>query len=389
MSIQDDGIMHTEDIKIFSKTDVKQSHMSDMTFTSTNGINKFFSSFPNEVQQYLKKFRSRFDRDEIFDVLDRMGNLNILLVGDTILDDYHYCNVLGTSSKEPVIAVQYKSNDLFAGGVLAIANHLANFAGNIRLMTVLGENDSYEEFILSKLKSNISPFFAYQENAPTIIKRRFIEGYSLNKLFEVYIMDDSGISTERESLFAGKIKDEIAGYDLVVSADFGHGTISPVIRNILVENAPFLALNTQANAGNRGFHTVSCYPESNFISLAEHELRVETRSQSEKIEPLVEVTATKMKSQYFIVTRGRKGCLIRNEDGKFTEVPAFAHKVIDRIGAGDAFFAITAMAAYLGCQPEMVGFIGNVVGAIAVENLGNQKSIEKPAVKKYISSLLG
>ncbi len=360
-----------------------------MVFDSTNGINRFFSSFSQEVQQYLKIFTSKFSQNEIFDTIEQMSKLRILLVGDTILDDYHYCSVLGTSSKEPVIAVQYKSNDLFAGGVLAIANHLANFADKVRLMTILGEQESHEDFIRSKLNPKIFPSFFYQENSPTIIKRRFIEGYTLNKLFEVYIMDDSGMSKERDGKFASQLQNELCRYDFVIAADFGHGAISPHTRNVLVENAPFLALNTQANAGNRGFHTVSCYPKANLISLAEHELRVETRSQNEDIKPLVHVTASKMQSSYFIVTRGRKGCMIRGGDGKIIEIPAFAHKVIDRIGAGDAFFAITSMASYLGCDPELVGFLGNVVGAIAVEHLGNQKSIEKSVVKNYISSLLG
>ena len=69
-------------------------------------------------------------------------------------------------------------------------------------------------------------------------------------------------------------------------------------------------------------------------------------------------------------------------------MPAFAQKVVDRIGAGDAFLSLTALASYLGAPPELIGFIGNVAGALAVEILGNQRSIDKMEVKKCITSLL-
>ena len=70
----------------------------------------------------------------------------------------------------------------------------------------------------------------------------------------------------------------------------------------------------------------------------------------------------------FVVTRGKKGCAVQDAGGTFVEVPAFAQKVVDRIGAGDAFFVITALAARLDTPPELIGFIGNVIGALAVEH---------------------
>ena len=79
------------------------------------------------------------------------GILNVLVIGDTILDEYRYCDVIGKSSKDPALAVKYQSHDLFAGGVLAVANHVANFANKVRLVTVLGDHDSHEKFIRSQL----------------------------------------------------------------------------------------------------------------------------------------------------------------------------------------------------------------------------------------------
>lgn len=360
----------------------------DIVFSSSNLINRFLSDFPEEVQQYLNLVRRRYSCQEILKILDKMASLNVLVIGDTILDEYQYCEAIGKSSKDPVLAMRYQSHDLFAGGVLAVANHVADFADKVQLVTVLGGRDSYEEFIRSKLHPKITPYFAIQPNAPTLIKRRFVDGYTFNKLFEVYVMDGSGLPPEKDLQVCDWLKKELPKYDIVIAADFGHGTISTNMVQTLVDHGKFLAVNTQANAGNRGFHTVTRYPQAQYICLAEHEIRLEMRDLKGSVHPMMDVIAKRLDCRSFVVTQGRKGCIIRSEEGRFIGVPAFAQKIIDRVGAGDAFFSITALAAIQSAPNEILGFIGNVAGALAVETIGNKKSIDKLSLKKYITSLL-
>lgn len=51
-------------------------------------------------------------------------------------------------------------------------------------------------------------------------------------------------------------------------------------------------------------------------------------------------------------------------------------------------FSITSLAAYLKVNPELVAFLGNVVGAIAVGIVGNQKSVTRDAIMKHMTSLM-
>jgi rfaE bifunctional protein kinase chain/domain/rfaE bifunctional protein nucleotidyltransferase chain/domain len=360
----------------------------DIVFSSTNLINRFLSSYSENVQQYLNVFRAIYACEDVLSLFNQMSSLRVLIIGDAILDDYHYCHTLGISSKDPAMALQYKSNDLFAGGALAIANHVANFAKKVRLVTVLGEKERHENFIRSKLHSKIDPYFAIKDNAPTTIKRRFVEGYSINKLFEIYIMDDSGLSVEKENLLCDMLEEEIAKHDLILAADFGHGAIGNRTRNLLIKKAPYLAVNTQANAGNRGFHTISKYSRADYVSLTEGEIRLEFRDMEGEIKPMIHSLADRLQSKYVAITTGNRGCFIRNQGEKLVEVPALAHKIVDRVGAGDTFFALTALAACLSASPELIGFVGNVVGGLAVGSLGNQKAIDRMNVEKFVTSLL-
>jgi rfaE bifunctional protein nucleotidyltransferase chain/domain len=361
---------------------------TDVVFSSTNLINRFLSTFPEEVQQYLGVFRLRYTEADIVRVLDDMRGLKVLVVGDTILDDYHYGSVIGSSSKEPVLAIKHATSDLFAGGVLAVANHLASYVSDVRLFTVRGELGDREGFIRESLAPEVRPHLAVHKGAPTIEKRRYVESYTLNKLIEIYVMDDSGLPADDDADFVAAVAAEVENYDVVIAADFGHGTISPAMRRMLEEKARFLAVNTQANAGNRGFHTIGRYKRADFVSLAEPEMRLEDRDLTGPLMPLMERAAARLGCRALAVTRGKKGCMLHTPGAGFVEVPAFATKVVDRIGSGDAFFAISALAAALGVPSEIVGLLGNVVGGLAVGVIGNKKAIDRSSTQKFLTSLL-
>ncbi|MBN1848830.1 MAG: adenylyltransferase/cytidyltransferase family protein [Deltaproteobacteria bacterium] len=380
------GKMEREE-KIVKEIGATLAFTEDIVFSSTNLINRYLSNLPKEINKYLDLFRHRYLHTDLLEILDELSSLNVLVIGDIILDEYQYCDAIGKSSKDPMLALKYQTHDLFAGGVLAIANHIANFADNVELVTVLGEIDSHESFIRTQLHPNISPYFEVQPKAPTLIKRRFIDSYTMHKLFEVYMMDDSGLPNDKDLKICNWLKRHLHEYDLAVVADFGHGTISPAMVDMLTQHARYLAINTQANAGNRGFHTITKYPRIDYACISEHELRLETRTQNSSVRPLIDRLAKEIKCHQFSVTRGRNGCAVW-QDGEIIEVPSFAHNTVDRIGAGDAFFSVTSLASYHGVSSELIGFIGNVVGALAVEILGNKKSIDKPSVQKYITSLL-
>ena len=201
-------------------------------------------------------------------------------------------------------------------------------------------------------------------------------------------MDDSGLSDDEDAKICNVLKDELSEYDFVIVSDFGHGAISKNVIKTLMNYSSFLAVNTQANVGNRKLNTIGRYPRADYVSLAEHELRLETRDLRGDLRPMSQAVCAKLGCQNLVVTLGKTGACVTDRDGSFVVIPAFAQKVVDRIGAGDAFFAVSAMAAFLKADPELIGFIGNVSGALAVEIVGNQKAIDKMSVINYITSIM-
>jgi rfaE bifunctional protein kinase chain/domain/rfaE bifunctional protein nucleotidyltransferase chain/domain len=360
----------------------------DLVFSSTNLINRFFSTFSEEMQNYLELMRRRYSLGEVLGIVDRMATLKVLVVGDVIIDEYCYCHPLGASSKSPVLAVKYDSCDLFAGGVLAVANHIANFAGEVRLLTNIGEKDSHREFIESALHPGVRARFWVQPGAPTLVKKRYVDGYSMTKLLEIYTMDDTGLPPELDAELVQAVRAEAAGCDMAVAADFGHGAVSRDLREALSGLDSFLAVNTQINAGNAHMHTISRYPRAHYISLTERELRLDARDDKSDLRPLVSDMVERFGSEYLAVTRGKKGSVVGTRGGSFVAIPAFASKVVDSVGAGDAFFSISGLAARLGAPRELVGFLGNAAGALAVQMVGNQKAVDRQSLSKFITTIL-
>lgn len=376
------------ELEITDEIGTKIVFTEDISFKSSNLINRFLSDKSLEIKDYLSLLRNRYSTEQIIAIIDEMASLKVAVIGDTIIDDYQYCNTIGKSSKDPVLALHYQSNDVFLGGALSVANHVANFTGTVDMFTIIGENDSYEKVIRKNLNENINFVSYVQPNASTIVKRRYLDGYSFNKLFEIYIMDSSGLPEKLDQDFCETVKKSLSSYDLVIASDFGHGAISSSMISLLSDHSPFLAVNTQANAGNRGFHTISKYPKADMVCLAEHEIRLDKRELNGSLRLLMNEVAESHSTKYLIVTRGRRGSLLKGDDGQFIASPSLTKTVVDRVGAGDAFFSVSSLAAAMGVDEEIISFLGNIIGGMAVEIIGNKKMINKVKVKEYITSLL-
>jgi sugar/nucleoside kinase (ribokinase family) len=164
--------------------------------------------------------------------------------------------------------------------------------------------------------------------------------------------------------------------------------ISPEVAHLLSAKAPFLAINTQVNAGNQGFNTVSKYGRANFISISEKEIRMEARNPQGDLRTIVRDVSAKLSCDRIIITCGVQGCLCYSRGEDFCETPAFSGRVVDRVGAGDAVLAITAPCAALETPSEVLSFIAGCVGAQAVTTVGNRTAIERTALARYIECLM-
>ena len=360
----------------------------DITFSSSSLINNYLEVYPPRTVKYLKAIAKRYSIDFITEKLHSLKNLKVLVLGDAIIDQYHYCTPLGKSSKEHLVANRYTSEESFAGGSLATANNVASICGKVDLLTLLGEKGSFEDFIRSRLNPNINPVFFYRPEMGTIIKRRFVSEGVNRKLFEICYMKDDDISSQAETKIMRQLKRTIENYDLVVVSDFGHGLLTKRIINFICSKARYLALNVQTNSANIGFNLVTKYPRANCVCVDEMELRFATHDKFGDLRTHAKKVYQELGCEHIIATRGSLGSLSYSKSGGFHEAPTFSYRVIDAIGAGDAFFAFVAPCFAKGLPQDLVSFIGNSVGSLAVQIICNREPIKSTDLIKFITRLL-
>jgi rfaE bifunctional protein kinase chain/domain len=357
-------------------------------FSSSQIINNFLEIYPEETKNYLKHFSNKYGFNDIVENLNSLKDMKVLLVGDGIIDEYHYCDSLSKSAKAHLVVSKYINHEVFAGGAFAIANHIAGLCNNIHLVTLLGKEASREDFILSNLKPNIDTKFFYRDDDPTIVKKRYINQYLNQKLFEINYLNGDYIDEDCELSVIDYIKPIISEFDLVLISDFGHGFITDKMIRVIMEFPEKVAVSTQTNAANAGYNLITKYHSPGYVCLDEPELRLAAQERYSDITDIVRKISKDLNTDYFITTLGKKGSIGITRNNEINRTPIFSSKVIDTVGTGDAFFAFTAPCAVKGMPLDMISFIGNAVGALAVQIVGNKKSVEKYELFEFINTIL-
>ncbi|MBM3958052.1 MAG: cytidyltransferase, partial [Gemmatimonadetes bacterium] len=361
---------------------------NDITFSSSSIINRYTDVFPPETRRFLEEFGKRYGAEGILKYVFGARSLKVLAVGETIIDEYQYCDAIGKSSKEPTLAVRLNSVDRFAGGILAVARHLRGFCGKVGLVSALGDPGPLDDFVQSHVGQGVTSVFIRRSGTPTIVKRRLVERYYSYKLVEIYEMDDRGLTPDEERELCGSLEELLPEHDAVIVVDFGHGMLGAKAIDLICEKSRFLAVNAQANAGNLAFHAISKYPRADHVSLTEMEMRLDARDRSVGLEHLTTRLASRMGARTVTVTQGTRGALCYDEEKGFVQVPAVATRVVDRVGAGDAFLSLGALCAAQGAPADIVGFVGAAAAAQAVAAMGNKEAVDPLILERHIESLL-
>lgn len=274
--------------------------------------------------------------------LSAAKNLRVLVVGDAIMDEYVYVRPVGKAVKENALSCIAKEREVFRGGVWAAAEHVKNFVDHVDVR--VGEGIMWNS--------------------------RMVDDVYFRKLFVSHEMRPHN---EPENNF------RIDSYDLVIICDFGHGTMKQHLIDAISDTAKFLAVNTQTNATNFGFNVITKYKRADFIVLDELEARLAVHDNRSPIEKVIE----KLDYQNIIVTLGIRGAVGFN--GKvFERQPAVADTLVDTMGAGDAFLAVTSPFACLGFPMHDLLRIGNAAGAAKLGILGHRRSVDRDDLMRYL-----
>lgn len=363
-----------------SRWEVISSNFSRFAFLDSH---RSLSSFiPADTLQWLRQLVDNFGKDGILLAPAKLQGLRVALLGETIIDRYISCQALGKVSKDPLIAFEEQSTQEQFGGILAIARHLSGCGVKTTIFTELHHQDR-EKFEFG-LSGDVDLSSSLRQEMRPLVKTRFVDRATNARVFETYQYGVSEQSREKRVKFELSIQ---TWNGPLIVADYGHGLIDESLLSIINSRRANTAVNTQSNAGNRGFNPISRYSGASLTFLNGSEVEVETRKRAIDLQELVRDLALEILTSEFYVTNGASGVVVwaKNQCQTF---PAFAPSIVDRTGAGDALLAIVSAMRFVDVPIEIATFYGNIAGALMCGALGNSLGLTAESLRYEAARLI-
>jgi len=327
----------------------------------------------------LDKLRSYAKENAIEDLLAKISDLKICVMGEIIHDKYVFTESLGKSGKHPLIAEKELHYEIYQGGILPLIKTYQTFLKpeNIELISI------HSTKALPDIVCGLTNL-ATDESYKDIIKTRYINKKTNTYMYEKYDFDDSYISPKNEIIILNSLKKLAKDFDLLIALDFGHGLFTETIRDFITSNFRTLALNVQKNAGNKGFNNIGKYKSVSVVVLNGEEVELELGQKGLRLEDSIKIIQDKMGAKIVVITDGANGTVIT--DGlNIVRVPAIINNsIIDRTGAGDSLFAIISIFSQVTDDIYLLGYLGNLAASINLSWLANKNTITKNDIIRFL-----
>ena len=377
------------EIKAVKKVGGKIIYTDGKTFSSSTLINRISENISSNQKNAIAGIKKEYNFSKIKNKINKFKDLKVLVLGEAIIDQYVFCDALGKSGKEPVLALREIKSETYLGGALAITRHVSNFCKNTSLFSMLGEKKEFIKEIKKNFEKNIKFDFIQKKNSPTIFKKRFIDSISNNKVLGVYNLNDDPLKKNEENKLNERLKKILHNYDVVIVSDYGHGFLSQKTAKLICNNSKFVALNAQVNAANIGYHSMRKYKNIQCLIINEKEIRHELRDRTSDVKTLIKRLSKEQKIKNIIVTRGINGAILYNlKENSFKFSDAFAKKAIDKIGAGDSMLAIVSLCLKSKFSNDLSLLIGSLAASFSTETMGNKEPISKVKILKSIEHII-
>jgi len=381
-----------DDVTTVAECGGEVRYIGSVVYSSTKLLNRHFNHLSPETKSFCQSISAEFSPEAIRDEVERFRGLNLLIIGDTIIDQYTYLKVQGLTSKNRIISGRFLRQETQLGGALAVVRHVKQFCDNVQFLSLLGAEPWVDELLSDVLQPD-EDLSIRDPGFTTVVKKRYVEpiqgGNELSKLFSVNFIDADPPAAPTQERLLERIRQNIRQADAVLLLDFGHGLMQPAIRECVQQEARFLVVNCQTNSNNHGFNIITRqYDRMDAFSLDQQEIMLSCGARHLDFEVELEKLKNRFGATYAWLTRGSIMTIGLKTGEPSVHIPPLELDVTDTVGAGDAFYSLAALAAVRGLPAKLSTFLGQLAGAQAVKIVGNARPISKGDLLKSAMSLL-
>jgi len=311
---------------------------------------------------------------QLVDSMQAWSQSRLIVVGDTIVDQYAACEAIGMSAEAPVVVVRELAKRNFIGAAAVVAAHIRALGAQCDLVSVVG-NDSTAELVQRELKAQgIGDALTRDPSRPTTFKKRYV--VENQKLFRVSRLEQHNLDAAIEAQLIAKLEDLAPNAHGIVVSDFVYGVVTPrVLKSVteLAEQYNLLLFGDLQCSSQIG--SITRFQNFSLLCPNERELRLALQDKDSGLESLSQQLLERTRCQRLLIKLAAEGFIAydRDSNGQIHRqpFPALSVNPLDVAGAGDSVLAV--MATGLACRQSMMttAALACCMAGLTVETMGN------------------
>jgi rfaE bifunctional protein kinase chain/domain len=304
------------------------------------------------------------------DIFKKFNDLNVLIIGDVMVDAYIWGAVERISPEAPVPIISVKKRDFRLGGAANVALNVLSLGAKPILCALAGE-DAQGSRLMQLLddKGMSKEGIVLSQTRPTTVKARVIATHQ--HVIRIDDESDAIASREEENELLKRIEKLMPRCQAVIFEDYDKGVITARLVEEAVKLARKMDIPTIVDPKKRNFHHykhVTLF-KPNLKELREG-LKLEIEAGDlESVEKAVDQVKNKLDSAGVMLTLSEHGVYIDYKAQKLS-YPAHKREIADVSGAGDTVVSIAALCVALGLSPEKVAMLSNLGGGLVCQYVG-------------------
>ncbi len=353
-----------------------QFHAGDITYASTELLTGSERDLHRQRRDQFTAAcrRQGLSSDVLLASMQSWIDTRLIVLGDTIMDQYAACEAIGMSAEAPVVVVRELARRNFLGGAAVVAAHIRALGAQCDLVSVVG-HDSTAELVHQELETQgIGDGLTRDPSRPTTFKKRYV--VENQKLFRVSRLEQHNLDAAIEDQLIARLESLAPQAKGIVVSDFVYGVVTPRVLAVVQDLARrhrlllFGDLQCSSQVGS-----ITRFRNFSLLCPNERELRLALQDKDSGLERLSQQLLQESHCERLLVKLAAEGFIAydRDADGQIRSqpFPALSVNPLDVTGAGDSVLAVmaTGMASGQGMMPTAA--LACCMAALAVETMGN------------------
>ncbi len=353
-----------------------QFHAGEIHYATTDLLS---SSEPDLRQQRRLLFQSAcrrqgINQDQLLEAVSSWKDTRLIVLGDTIVDQYAACEAIGMSAEAPVVVVRELGHKNFIGGAAVVAAHITALGAKCDFISVVGADNTAELVRQELATQGIGDGLSRDPSRPTTFKKRYV--VENQKLFRVSRLEEHNLDIEIENQVIAKLEQLAPAAKGIVVSDFVYGVVTPRILEAIQQVARqhnlllFGDLQCSSQVGS-----ITRFEGFSLLCPNEREARLALQDKDSGLEQLSQRLLQITRSKRLVMKLGPEGFIAydRATNGQLSSqaFPALSVNPLDVAGAGDSLLALFATGLASGQAMMSTAALACCMAALAVETMGN------------------